>query len=218
MYQLMLWLSIILSLYPLYGQGETRITIADFENQGLQGWSDKIFKGLTQYKLIQLEHHKVLMALSRNSASGKVKKQRIDLKKTPYLHWNWRLDKLNWPQALAAETHRSGDDYALRIYVIVSGGSLFWRTKAINYVWSRHQKLNSHWPNAYSKNAAMLAVETGGKNIGKWRHYQRDVVRDFDKLFGIRPKEIHAVAIMTDTDNTGAQIEAYYGNIYFSDQ
>lgn len=201
---------------PLISTAETRIWIGDF-SRGLSGWSDQHFKGITEYKVTELQGRQVVVATSKNSASGKVRKMEINLKKTPYLHWSWRLDEFPWPSKLPPETSKAGDDYALRIYVIVSGGGLFWRTRAINYVWSRHQNRHSHWPNAYTNKAAMMAVETGQKNLGVWRHYRRNVLKDFEKLFGISPAKIHAVAIMTDTDNTGASIKAYYSDIYFGD-
>lgn len=38
---------------------------------------------------------------------------------------------------------------------------------------------------------------------------------DYKRAFGRAPGRITAIAIMTDTDNTGAAVEAYYGDIRF---
>jgi hypothetical protein len=39
------------------------------------------------------------------------------------------------------------------------------------------------------------------------------VAQDYRLLFGEEPSALGAVAIMTDTDNTGGQAVAYYGDI-----
>lgn len=44
---------------------------------------------------------------------------------------------------------------------IFSGGALFWRTRAINYVWSNKQSIGSSWFNAFTSNAGMIVVESG---------------------------------------------------------
>ncbi|MGH8666789.1 MAG: DUF3047 domain-containing protein, partial [Burkholderiales bacterium] len=41
------------------------------------------------------------------------------------------------------------------------------------------------------------------------------VYEDYKRAFGAEPGRIKAIAIMTDTDNTGASVEAYYGDIAF---
>ena len=114
------------------------------------------------------------------------------------------------------EKMKVGDDYPARIYAIVSGGAFFWRTKALNYVWSSNQEVGSSWPNAFTSNAVMTAVQSGPENIGKWVRQKRNIREDFRRYFGKDVKKIDAVAIMTDTDNAGGKATAHYGNIYFS--
>jgi hypothetical protein len=114
------------------------------------------------------------------------------------------------------ERSRDGDDYAARVYVVFSGGLWFWRTRAVNYVWSSHQHIERTWLNAYTGNARMIAVESGATHAGEWIHERRDVRADYLRLFGEEPGRIVAVALMTDTDNTGATAGAWYGDIWFA--
>jgi hypothetical protein len=44
---------------------------------------------------------------------------------------------------------------------------------------------------------------------------ERNIVEDYRKAFGEEPPMISGVAIMTDTDNTGESVTAYYGDIRF---
>jgi len=101
------------------------------------------------------------------------------------------------------EKRKSGDDYPVWIYVVISGGLFFWRTRAINDVWSNRQPINSHWPNAYTRRAAMVAIRSGSEQHGQWVTEKCNVREDFRHLFGNNVDQIDAVAIMSDSDNSG---------------
>jgi hypothetical protein len=62
----------------------------------------------------------------------------------------------------------------------------------------------------------MIAIQGSGGLQGQWVSEQRDVLADYRRLFGEEPGEIAAVALMTDTDNTGLSARAWYGDIWFS--
>ena len=64
----------------------------------------------------------------------------------------------------------------------------------------------------------MIAVESGSGRAGQWIRERRDVREDYRHVFGEEPGRVDAVAIMTDTDNTGATATAWYGDIWFSAQ
>jgi hypothetical protein len=42
---------------------------------------------------------------------------------------------------------------------------------------------------------------------------KRNVLEDYRRVFGLDPPKAGAIAIMTDTDNTGEEAVAYYGPI-----
>jgi len=91
--------------------------------------------------------------------------------------------------------------------------SLFWRTKAINYIWANKLAVGQAVPNPFSSNAMMVAVQSGPTHVGEWMEQRRDVLEDFRKFFGEDPPTVGAVAIMTDTDNTSEKAVAWYGPI-----
>lgn len=192
-----------------------RVVVGDFSAGSLAGWETRRFDGQTEYKLVAEHGRRVLRAVSRDAASGLFRKVHIDLNRTPYLHWSWRVEntlgELN-------ERTREGDDYPARIYVVVSGGLLFWRTRAINYVWSNNQPVGTTWPSAYTGNDKMVAIESDHARLNEWVNERRNVKTDYRHLFGDNVEHIDAVAIMTDTDNSGKAAVAYYGDIYFSSQ
>ncbi|WP_432743201.1 DUF3047 domain-containing protein [Methylobacter sp. G7] len=193
---------------------EPKLMIGEFSRNRLDGWEHKSFKGETRYRLQTLDGVAALKADSQAAASGLFKEQRIDLEQTPFLNWSWRianrLTGLN-------EQSKTGDDYAARIYVVVKGGLAFWQTKALNYVWAGNTAKDSVWPNAFAgDHAMMLALRGQEAALNVWHKEKRNVKADWQQLFGENIRAIDAVALMTDTDNNGGQVSAFYGDIWFS--
>ena len=205
-------------LWPLLtGAGESTLNIGHFSAGDLTGWDSKVFKGETSYTLEKAPElpgtPMVLRAESKAAASGRFREMTIDLQKTPYVNWSWKTEKVF--EGLD-ETTKAGDDFPVRVYFVVSGGLFFWRTIALNYVWSASHKAGESWPNPFTSNATMLAVESGPEHVGIWRQYKRNLREDFRKLTGRDITRIDAVALMTDTDNAGGETTAWYGDIYFT--
>jgi hypothetical protein len=193
---------------------DQRVWVGRFGEAGLDGWQTKVFDGHTAYRVVAEDGRRVLRADSDGTASGLYREIEVDLSETPYLHWSWRVPAdLGEPD----ERSRAGDDYPARVYVIFSGGLAFWATETINYVWSSSQQPGATWTNAFTDQARMLAVRGEGDNTGRWYHERRNVAADYRRLFGeAPPATVDAVAVMTDTDNTGKQARAFYGDIYFA--
>lgn len=195
-------------------QGAETVPVGVFSSGSLQGWKPKLFEGETTYRIETLENQRVLKAHSQQTASGLFKETTINLKEYPYLNWRWRIDQ---KLSESDERQKAGDDYVARIYVIYSGGLFFWRTKALNYVWSSRAERGTIWPNAFAPdNNRMIAVRSSQDNTDQWYSEKRNIFEDFKRWLGGEVVEIHAIAIMTDTDNTGSETTAFYGDIYFS--
>ena len=194
-----------------------RINLGEFSKGALNGWEGKSFAGMTQYKIEQQGNRKVLKATSNKTASILGRRMRIDLTKTPFLNWSWKVDKALPP---LKEATKAGDDYAARLYVIIDGGVFIWKTRALNYVWSSAPaSRGTKWNNAFKpKNARMLAVRDKRDANGRWVTQKQDVATDFKTLYGFQPRFIDGIAIMTDTDNSGGTAAASYGDIFFSEK
>ena len=211
MYQLIIFL---LLLSPLTSWATERVDVGNFSSGTLDQWEEKVFKGKTHYQLVDENLTKVIRADSQSGASGLVREIKVDLNTTPILNWSWRVS--NHLKNLD-ERSKSGDDYAARIYVVVNGGFAFWKTRSLNYVWASKMPKSSHWPNAYAKNnVIMIAQQSGATGVGQWHHQQRNIRADFKRYFGEDIDSIDAVAIMTDTDDSGQKAVAWYGDIFFT--
>jgi hypothetical protein len=69
--------------------------------------------------------------------------------------------------------------------------------------------------NLHTSRIRMVVADSGDANLGAWREETRNLYEDYRRAFGEEPGPIRSVAIMTDTDNTGEEAEAYYGDISF---
>ena len=192
------------------------IPVGEFSREKLDEWEEKSFEGNTRYTLVEQGGRQVLKAESRAAASGLFREILVDLDKTPFLNWSWRIE--NSLEGLDEQT-KQGDDYPARIYVVVSGGLAFWRTRAVNYVWASRLPRGFEWPNAFAgDNAMMVALRSGEARARKWVREKRDVRADLRRFFGNDIRYIDGVALMTDTDNSLQQATAYYGDIFFSEK
>jgi len=148
--------------------------VGHFSVGSMLGWKEKEFEGETAYNIVlDPEINKtVLKASSHTSASGLFYTQKINLGKTPWIHWSWKTSQ-HYQNPL--EDKKEGDDFVARLYLIIDGGIFFWNTKALNYVWSSDGELGQSWPNPYASNNLMHAVETGKQHVNQWRFYSRNV-------------------------------------------
>ena len=200
---------LLLVFVPLCAATESVAVLRDGDTGA---WEEKIFSGKTVYEPVDIDGRTVVRATSRGTASGLFRKKRIDLEKTPILEWSWRVEETLGD---IDERTREGDDYSARVYVIRSDPVFFWRTRAVNYVWASTRTVGETWPNAYTDGARHIAVQSGDEHAGQWLDERRDVRADFRTLFGKDVRYVDAVAIMSDTDNTGTAAVAYYGDITF---
>ena len=188
------------------------LAVGSFEHGGLNGWNPKIFKGETDYRLMKENGKVVVQATSHAAASGLIKKIEFNPAEYRFLRWSWKIDHTIKG---GDEKIKAGDDYAARLYIVFPS-FFFWQTRAINYIWANKLPKGESIPNAYTSQTMMVAVESGSALAGRWLSEERDILADYRTLFGEDPKKAGAIAIMTDTDNTGGSAVAWYGDIILS--
>lgn len=189
------------------------LLIDDFSSGALDGWQLRSFAGETNYQVVKLQGQSVLRAQTRQSASALYREVDVDLQKTPYLNWSWRVENI---YSIDDQQLKAGDDFPARVYVVVKTGWLPWDTRALNYVWSNHSLDQSWWPNPFTDNALMIPLRFGAAEVGQWRRERVNVREDYFRLFGEQIDRIDGIAIMSDSDNAGGAATAYYGAISFS--
>ena len=185
------------------------ILLDDYQQGISKNWKEKSFKGWTRYEVVQEDGERCIRATSDASASALYYEIDFDPREYPLLTWRWKVNNI---VAKGDEIKKEGDDYAARVYVVFPS-ALFWRTKAINYIWANKLTLGQAVPNPFTSNACMIAVQSGQTHVGQWMEGKRNLLEDYHKCFGEDTPKAGAVAIMTDTDNTGEKAMAWYGPI-----
>ena len=220
--------------------GPEKIAVGDFsaaaaESNLPDGWEPLTFRKIerhTDYRLVRVDGRIAVKAESDNSASGLIRKIRIDPQQHPVLSWEWKVANV---LEKGDASSKQGDDFPARIYVTFEYDPEklgFWeKTKyeaarifygdypplnALTYVWGNVSEQGSVIPNAYSPRSMMIVVESGEARLNQWVRHRRNILQDYKSAFGELPPMISGVAIMTDTDGTGESAVAYYGDILFS--
>ena len=167
----------------------------------------------TQYFLGSNENGNYLKAVANNAASGLGKEIKIDLNKTPFLNITWKVEK---DLSGINERSKKGHDYAARVFVVKKTGATPLSNRAMNYVFSSNEDINTSHPSPYTKKSIDFVLSTTKDNLNEWVSVKVNVKEHFKKFHNLDLNEINGVAIMADTDNSELSSIAYYQNIYFS--
>lgn len=189
-------------------------------------------KNATRYALVSDNGVTVMRAESSAAASGLSRAITVNPAEFPILQWRWKISNV-----LAASDIRSkdGDDYPARVYVMfdypLEKLPFVERTKirmaralhdpnlpaaTLCYVWDGKAPAGTIVTSSYTSRVRMVVVESGASRVNEWHTVERDIAADFRTAFGEEAPAVSAVAIATDTDNTGESTTAYYGDISFN--
>ena len=196
------------------------------------GWEPMEFPKIDRHSRYQLSDdngEQVVMATTDNSASGLIARVSVEPGDSLILRWRWKVSNV-YEQGNARR--KEGDDYAARIYVAFEfepdEAGFFERAKrktvevvfgeelpgnALNYIWANRLPVGEIIANPFTDTTMMVAVNSGTANTGEWVTVERDIVADYRKAFGREPPKLVGVAIMSDSDNTGASATAWYGDV-----
>lgn len=81
----------------------------------------------------------------------------------------------------------------------------------LTYVWCNTRPVGTVLVSPRTDRVRKIVVESGADNVGQWREYRRDIAEDYRRAFGEEPGHLIGVALMTDADNTGEKVTAWYG-------
>lgn len=92
---------------------------------------------------------------------------------------------------------------------LLTGEALPYAT--LMYVWGSQEAPGTVVVNPRTDRIRKLVIDSGASQLGHWRDHVRDVQADYRQVFGEEPGPLRVVALMTDTDNTGSALTAWYG-------
>jgi len=190
----------------------------------LDNWEPLTFEKIENHSTYEVKDS-VLIAKSKNSASGIKFKKNYDIYKYPVLKFKWKINNV---YEKGNATTKEGDDYPIRIYVMFEynpkKASFFEGIKydlaktfygeypphsTINYIWSNQQQDEKYITSAYTDRAKMAVLDSGMEKANTWQEHSVNVLENYKKAFGENPPVQVTLAIMSDSDNTGESALSY---------
>lgn len=196
------------------------------------GWAPLIVtraKKPTQYRLVDDDGTTVLHAVAVASASALMQEFDLDPASQPWLEWRWKVGS----HIKAADNrYRDTEDSPVRIVLafdgdkgslpfseqimfetgrLVSGRELPYAT--LMYIWEKKAPVGSVIAHTRTGRLKMVVAASGPHGIGQWRELSRNIVEDYERAFAEKPGRLIGIGVMSDTDNTGETVEAWYGDI-----
>jgi hypothetical protein len=207
---------------PLYaeGDGRLRVRIADREPARLPsdgvppGWTLREFSGHGLVEVVRSDGRLAARLRTERASFAIHRDVVVQLREFPYLSWSWKVAKLPAGGDVRQPTR---DDEAAQLYVVFPRWpSPRTTSDVLGYVWDSRAPVGTQIPNPRASNVRVIVVESGPAHIDEWRSYERNVAEDYVALFGRQPPRVGKVALMVDSNDTGADAEALFGDLTFA--
>ena len=189
-------------------------------------------KRQTRYSLVRDADTTVLRADADASMASVMHPLHFDPRDRPVVEWRWKVAHLLRKSNIAT---KAGDDFPARFYVLFDydiarlpfatrakiriARALFGEDiplAALCYVWDGKSIKGAAVWSPYTDRVRVIVAESGDAHLNQWVTVRRNIVDDFRAAFGEDPPQVSAVAVATDTDNTGESVTAFYGDIRFT--
>ena len=200
--------------------------------QGWRPWIINRTKTPTEYRLVRDPQTGVVVLHAHADAAASGLRQLLDVDpaQQPIVAWRWRVLDLI---VSADNQDRYAEDSPVRLMLffdgdkkklpfkeqvlmdtakLLTGQDLPYAT--LMYIWENRFPVGTILPNSFTSQVKLLVAGSGrDRRLGTWKQFESNYVEDYRKAFGTSPGRLVGIGIMTDTDNTGERIDAYYGDI-----
>lgn len=184
-------------------------------------------KQATQFSYAREDGREALVASAKSSASLVRKVVHIPPADIGQIRFSWKVPAL---MSGADMSVKETDDCSVRIVLAFDGDRSKFSPKnamlselarlltgeelpyaTLMYVWSKNRPAGSVIINPRTDRIRKLVVESGDGKLNSWVDYERTIRADFEKAFGEAPGALMSVSVMTDSDNTKSNTQAWYG-------
>lgn len=223
-------LAVLLSACAAVPSGEPSSGPLD-RSAAFRGWVHMPLPGkaTTSYSTVRLDGREALEAQAQSSASVVRRRLSVEPMDLGSLRFSWRVPGLIREADMG---RRDADDAVVRVALTFDGDRSSFSARdsmlseltqlltgeplpyaTLMYVWCNQREVGSVINNPRTGRIRKLVVQSGQAQLDQWLDYERDIRADFRKVFGEEPGRLIGVAVMTDTDNTASQAQAWYGPV-----
>jgi len=205
---------------PLSAADPATIPVEDWSKQpegktGIpDGWKGQSWGSPKyEFRIVTQGGRKVLHLKSNNDSSTISKEIKVDIKSLPILQWSWQAVTL--PKGGDARKSAT-DDQAAQIYVTFPRFPQQVRSRVISYIWDTTAPAGAVFKSEKTGLVTYVVVRSGSADLGKWLTESRNVLEDYQKIYGEAPgEEVGAVSISIDSNDTRSTAESYFGELLF---
>lgn len=146
------------------------------------------------------------------------------------LRFSWFVPQLN----LKADLRDAQiDDAVVRVILSFDGDHSAWRPRdhmlselarlvtgepmpdaTLMYVWDHRYPVGTVLSNPHTARIRMIVVQSGTGGLNRWHDIERDIAADYRLAFGAEPGLLTGVGLMSDSNNTGEAVQAWFGPMF----
>ena len=200
-------------------EGRVRVPVADLVPWALPaegvpaGWDLKEFAGKPDVELVRADGRLAVHLRSESSSFALYRDVVVDPNVQPRLAWSWKVMRVPID---GDARHPARNDQAVGIYVVFPRWPAPITTSEIlGYVWDSAAPVGTVVTLPKAPNVRLIVVESGVRALKEWRSYDRDVARDYARVFGAPPGRVGKLALMSDADDTSGVGEAFVADVLF---
>ncbi len=195
------------------GNRQRQILLFSAERAIQDEWQPILIRGETEYRVTAESGKVAIRAVGQRSASGLMRRVRVDAMRCPIINWSWRLDRL---QESADITVKEKEDVAAALFLLFGDPGFLpnpRRVPSLRYVWTNERTpVEALVDSPYLPGVVKSIVVRSGSTPSDWFIETRNVLKDFERAFGYVPQDaIEAIVLFTDNDQTQEPVIAYYG-------
>jgi hypothetical protein len=134
-------------------------------------------------------------------------------KKFSVLLWKWKISNV---VRSAIETREDRFDAAARVMVVFGkeGGFRGFGGEPsgfkIEYIWASHLPKGHIFDHPGERYCKIFVLESGEGKAGQWVYEERNLLKDYKRVWGSEPEGLLAIGIQTNTDHSNEMVTAYY--------
>lgn len=176
-------------------------------------WSLKVWEGLGQVQVVQENQRKVLRLETEQGGVSLSRPLTVNLQANPLISWEWNV--LILPTG-AASRQVQQDDHGAAVYLVFSSGEAPDRKTTIGYIWDNALPVGTDLSSPNDPFVHYVVVRSGRDHLENWLMEERNVLSDYQRLFGEEPAILNGISLVVDSDQTRSKAASLFGPITFS--
>jgi hypothetical protein len=153
---------------------------------------------------------KALRLYSDKASFALERKLKTPLAEHPHISWRWRVTQLPEDGDFRV---RKRDDQAAQLFVLLG------KSKAIVYLWDSTAPVGTVAKLSAPPFVSLrgLVVRSGKTDLGVWLEEKRDLLNDYQTVFGGKPPAlIRGVRLQINSQHTASVAESFFADLFLS--